>query len=39
LKVDFARNDLQLTAGFTLSRDWDETGRFAADINAKLARG
>mgnify|MGYP001824853121 CR=1 FL=1 len=37
LKVDFARDDLELCAGFTLSRDWDETEKLAADINARGA--
>ena len=37
LKVDFTRDGLKLSAGFTVSRDWDETERLAADISARAA--
>jgi len=38
LKVAFDRDDLSLSAGFTLSRDWPEMEQLAADINTRASR-
>jgi len=36
LKVDFRRHDLDLSAGFLLSKDWKQMQSFAAELRKKL---
>lgn len=38
LKVAFNRDDLSLSAGFALSRDWSEMEKLATDINNRVWR-